>query len=130
MRRLCHRVYQGEKALGSLVGFALSDLVGLDCDQGVMTAFGLNGHSNAADGTGELPAPGLLLHRSQGLAEKPSGSNEHFGGWEVGSVEVFHAITSASLVLEVRVGDLRLSHQMPERVLELGLLNEEIVLWV
>ena len=92
MRRLGHRMYHGEKALGSLVGFALSHLVSLDRDQGVMAAFGLNGHGNAVNGTGKLPAPGLLLHLGQSPAEKLSGSKEHFGGGEVGSVEVFHAI--------------------------------------
>jgi hypothetical protein len=55
-----------------------------------MATFGLNGHGNAADGAGELPAAGLLLHRSQCPAEKPSGSSQHFVGREVGAVKVFH----------------------------------------
>jgi hypothetical protein len=90
MRRLCHRMYHGEKSLGSLVGFAFSDLVGFDRDQGVMATLGLNAHRYAADGAGELPAAGLLLNRGQRPAKKPSGPDEYFLGWEVGSVKVFH----------------------------------------
>jgi len=60
-----------------------------------MATFGLNGHTDAADGPSELPAPGLLLHRSQCPAEEPSGSDEHFVRGKVGSVEVFHRFTTA-----------------------------------
>src|SRR4026208_881088 len=92
MSRLGHRMDHGEEALGQLVGLALSHLVGLDRHQGVVAPFGLHGHRDPADGAGELPAPGLLLHRAQSPVEITTRPGQDLVGGEVGAVEVFHAI--------------------------------------
>jgi hypothetical protein len=85
-------MHHGEKALGSLVDLTLSNLIGLDRDQGVVTSFGLHRNRDAADGSGELPAAVLLFHWSQRSAEKSSGTGEHFVGPKVRSMEVLHGI--------------------------------------
>ncbi len=135
MRRFGHGVHHRQEALGQLVGFALADLIGLHRDEGVVASFGLHRHGNASDRAGELPPPGLLLHLGQGPPEVAGRGGKDLVGWKMGAVKVFHAVGRSRssrliilIVLGVEVGDLLLSHQVPERVLELDLLNEKVVL--
>src|ERR1043166_1680779 len=133
MRWLRQSVHDRQETLPELIQLALARLVGFDSDQGVMPSLRLRCDGKLADSSGEPAPPGCLFDRSE-PARKESRCALYDGiGRHRSSVKVFHddvLFLPIFVVFHPQVRNLFLTHQITERVLELRMLNEEVVLGI
>ena len=59
-------------------------------------------------------------------AEERRGARQHASGAQLGAMEILHQ--AFLVVLDAQMGDLLFAHQVAQGVLELGLLDEQVVL--